>query len=90
VSESCEFFLLAVSLWGLPRYLRDSRSGSALLSGVGLAFLALSKYEAVPVVMVIVAAVLQVFLPRSCVTGTRPRSTSASSRCRRSWPTSSG
>jgi len=64
MSESCEFFFLAVSLWGLLRYLRDSRAGSALLSGVGLAFLALSKYEAVPVVMVIVAAVLLVFLPR--------------------------
>ena len=31
---------------------------------MGLAFLALSKYEAVPVVMVIVAAVLLVFLPQ--------------------------
>ncbi len=31
---------------------------------MGLAFLALSKYEAVPVVMVIAAAVLLVFLPR--------------------------
>jgi hypothetical protein len=67
MSESAEFFFIAVALWGLTRFLRDDTNASAVIAAVGLAGLALSKYEAAPVILfaaVVIALVHIRRLPR--------------------------
>ncbi len=60
MSEGAEFFFIAVSLWGLLRFLRDDRNSSAVITAAGLAGLAMTKYEAAPMILLI--ALVLVFL----------------------------
>jgi hypothetical protein len=60
MSESAEFFFIALALWGLLRFLRDDKNSSAVLTAVGLTGLAMSKYEAAP--MIVLIALVLVFL----------------------------
>lgn len=53
MSEGVLFFFLAMAMWGFLRYLRDYRSSSVVLCAVGLAGMALTKYEAIPLVVAI-------------------------------------
>ena len=67
MSESAEFFFIAVSLWGLTRFLRDDSNASAIIAAAGLAGLAMSKYEAAPVIIfaaVVIALIHIRRLPR--------------------------
>lgn len=60
MSESAEFFFMALALWGLLRFLRDDKNSSAVITAIGLAGLAMSKYEAAPVILL--ACVVLLFL----------------------------
>ena len=60
MSEGAEFFFIAVALWGLLRFLKDDKNSSAVITAVGLTGLALSKYEAAP--MIVLIALVLVFL----------------------------
>ena len=51
MSEGAEFFFIAVALWGLLRFVKDERNSSAVIAATGLAGLAMSKYEALPVIL---------------------------------------
>jgi hypothetical protein len=53
MSEGAEFFFIALSLWGLLRFLRDDRNSSAVITAFGLAGLALTKYEVAPMILLI-------------------------------------
>ena len=58
MAEAAEFFFIAVALWGLLRFLRDSRNSSAVIGAAGLTGLAMSKYEALPIVLLVAVVIL--------------------------------
>jgi len=58
MSEGPLFFFIVLTFSGLLRYLRDGDSTALLVAGLGVAGCALDRYEAVPLLFVIMAAVL--------------------------------
>lgn len=65
MGEMCEVFFAVLTLGGLLRYLKDDSIAALVGTGLALAGLALSKYEAVPAVAVVAVAVALVRLRRT-------------------------
>ncbi len=58
MSEGPLFFFIVLTFSGLLRYLRDGYTAALLVAGLGVAGCALDRYEAVPLLFVVMGAVL--------------------------------
>lgn len=64
MSEGAQFFWISMTLWGLLRFFRSATNAGLVLTGVGLAGLVLTKYEAIPLVIVVAGIVTLTHLRR--------------------------